>query len=155
MGERLDYTRAAPRGAKALGGVHAYLAQSGLPPVLLTLVYLRVSLINGCAYCIDMHTRELRDLGVSPEKIALVPVSGEAADLFDAREHAAIAWAEVVTRISTTGAPESSYAQVSQHFSEKELADLTIAIGLMNAYNRLAISFRTPPGAVAATTSHT
>jgi AhpD family alkylhydroperoxidase len=137
---------------KALGGVHAYVAQSGLPPVLLTLVYLRVSLINGCAYCIDMHSRELRELGASPEKIALVPAAGEAGELFDARERAALAWAEVVTRISATGAPDDAYTQVSEHFDDKELADLTIAIGLMNAYNRLAISFRTPPAALAAKT---
>jgi AhpD family alkylhydroperoxidase len=152
MSERLDYTHAAPRGVKALGGVHLYLAQSGLAPELLTLVYLRVSLINGCAYCIDMHSRELRDLGVSPEKIALVPVSGEAGQLFDARERAALAWAGIVTRISETGAPDSAYAQVSEHFEDKELADLTIAIGLMNAYNRLAISFRSPPTAVTTST---
>jgi AhpD family alkylhydroperoxidase len=152
MSERLDYAQAAPRGVKALGGVHLYVAQSGLSPVLLTVVYLRVSLINGCAYCIDMHSRELRELGVSTEKIALVPVWGEAGELFDARERAALAWAEIVTRISTTGAPDSAYAQVSEHFDEKELVDLTMAIGLMNAYNRLAISFRTPPAAVSAKT---
>jgi AhpD family alkylhydroperoxidase len=148
MSERIDYAQAAPRGVKMLGGVHAYVAQSGLPPVLLTVVYLRVSLINGCAYCIDMHSRELRDLGVSTEKIALVPVWGEAGELFNARERAALAWAESVTRISATGAPDSAYAQVAEHFDDKELVDLTIAIGLMNAYNRLAISFRTPPAAV-------
>ncbi len=149
MSERLDYAQVAPRGVKALGGLHLYVAQA-LPPALLTLVYLRVSLINGCAYCIDMHSRELRELGVSLEKIALVPVSGEAGELFDGRERAALEWAEIVTRISTTGAPDSAYAQVSEHFDDKELADLTIAIGLMNAYNRLAISFRTPPAALAA-----
>jgi AhpD family alkylhydroperoxidase len=152
MSERIDYTQAAPRGVKALGGVHLYLTQSGLPPALLALVYLRVSLINGCAYCIDMHSRELRNLGVSPEKIALVPVSGEAGHLFDARERAALAWADVVTRIAETRAPDSAYAQVSERFEDKELADLTIAIGLMNAYNRLAIGFRNPPAAVAANT---
>src|SRR6185312_12282011 len=150
MSERMDYAQVSPRGVKALGGVHLYVAQSGLPPALLTLVYLRVSLINGCAYCIDMHSRELRELGVSVEKIALVPVWREAGELFDAREQAALGWAETVTRISTTGAPDSAYAEVSEHFDDKELVDLTIAIGLMNTYNRLAISFRTPPAAVSA-----
>lgn len=133
---------------KTLGGVHLYLAQSGLSKVLLTIVYLRVSLINGCAYCIDMHSRELRELGVSNEKIALVPVWEEAGELFDGRERAALSWAETVTRISATGAPDSAYAAVSAHFDDKELVDLTIAIGLMNAYNRMAISFRNPPAAV-------
>jgi alkylhydroperoxidase family enzyme len=85
---------------------------------------------------------------VSNEKIALVPVWQEAGELFDSRERAALAWAETVTRISATGAPDSAYAAVSAHFDDKELVDLTIAIGLMNTYNRLAISFRTPPAAV-------
>jgi len=150
MSERIDYAQVAPRGVRALGGVHLYVTQSGLPPALLASVYLRVSLINGCAYCIDMHSRELRELGVSTEKIALVPVWREAGELFDSREQAALAWAETVTRISATGAPDSAYASVSEHFDDKELVDLTIAIGLMNTYNRLAISFRTPPAAVSA-----
>ncbi|MGA8330520.1 MAG: carboxymuconolactone decarboxylase family protein [Mycobacterium sp.] len=148
MSERIDYSQVAPRGVKALGGVHVYVAQSGLPAALLAVVYLRVSLINGCAYCIDMHSRELRELGISNEKIALVPVWHEAGDLFDDRERAALEWAETVTRISQTGAPDSAYAAVSAHFDDKELVDLTIAIGLMNAYNRMAISFRTAPEAV-------
>src|SRR6185437_8411670 len=128
MTERMDYSQVAPRGVKALGGVHAYVAQSGLPPVLLTLVHLRVSLINGCAYCIDLHSRELRELGVRDEKIALVPVWHEAGELFDARERAALAWAETVTRVSTTGVPDSDYEAVRAHFDEKELVDLTLAI---------------------------
>jgi AhpD family alkylhydroperoxidase len=148
MSERIDYSQVAPRGVKALGGVHLYVTQSGLPAALVTLVYLRVSLINGCAYCIDMHSRELRELGVSNEKIALVPVWDEASELFDTRERAALAWAETVTQISTTGAPDRAYAAVSLLFGEKELVDLTIAIGLMNAYNRMAISFRATPAAV-------
>jgi AhpD family alkylhydroperoxidase len=148
MSERIDYTQVAPRGVKALGGVHLYVTQSGLSPTLLASVNLRVSLINGCAFCIDMHSRELRELGVSNEKIALVPVWEEAGELFDTRERAALAWAETVTRISTTGAPESAYAEVSAHFDDKELVDLTIAIGLMNVYNRMSISFRMPPAAV-------
>jgi len=148
MSERIDYSAVSPRGVKALGGVHLYVAQSGLPEALLVAVYLRVSLINGCAYCIDSHTRELRELGVCNEKIALVSVWDEAGELFDARERAALAWAETVTQISTTGAPDSAYAAASLHFDEKELVDLTIAIGLMNAYNRMAISFRVRPAAV-------
>src|SRR6202165_506949 len=147
MSERIDYTKVSPRGAKALGGVHLYVAQSGLPEALLAAVYLRVSLINGCAYCIDTHSRELRELGVSNEKVALVSVWHEAGELFDARERAALAWADTVTQISTTGAPDSAYAAVSLHFDEKELVDLTIAIALMNAYNRMAISFRVTPAA--------
>ncbi|MEE6139321.1 carboxymuconolactone decarboxylase family protein [Mycobacterium sp. 050128] len=155
MRERIDYEAVAPRGVKLLGGVHLYVSQSGLTPVLLTCVYLRVSLINGCAYCIDMHSRDLRELGVSNEKIALVPVWDEAGELFDARERAALAWAETVTRVSTTGVPDSAYAAVAEHFDEKELVDLTIAIATMNTYNRLAISFRRTPAAVSAKQAET
>lgn len=150
MSERIDYAAVAPRGVKALNAVHLYVTQSGLSPTLLTIVYLRVSLINGCAYCIDMHSRELRQLGVSNDKIALVPVWEEAGELFDSRERAALAWAETVTRISSTGAPDSAYRVAAAHFDEKELVDLTLAIATMNTYNRLAISFRNPPAAVAA-----
>jgi AhpD family alkylhydroperoxidase len=145
MSERINYNEVAPRGVKALAGVHVYVSQSGLAPALLAAVNLRVSLINGCAYCIDMHSRELRDLGVVAEKIALIPVWHEAGQLFDAREKAALAWAETVTRVSTTGVPDSDFDAVSQHFDDKEVVDLTLAIGLMNAYNRMAISFRSVP----------
>jgi len=148
MTQRINYAEVAPRGVKVLAATHAYVAQSGLAPALLTAVNLRVSLINGCAYCIDMHSRELRELGVSNEKIALVPVWHEAGQLFDEREKAALAWAETVTRVSTTSVPDSDYEAVSKHFTDKELVDLTIAISLMNAYNRLAISFRNEPAAV-------
>jgi AhpD family alkylhydroperoxidase len=149
MSERIDYKEIAPRGIKALGGVHVYVSQAGLAPELLTAVHLRVSLINGCAYCIDLHSRELRELGVSNEKIALVPVWHEGGDLFDAREKAALAWAETVTRVSTTGVPDSDYEAVRAHFDEKELVDLTLAIAMMNAYNRMAISFRSVPAGAA------
>jgi len=147
MTERIDYTEVAPRGMKVLAATHAYLSQSELAPALLTAVNLRVSLINGCAYCIDLHSRELRELGVPNEKIALVPVWHEAGQLFDEREKAALAWAETVTRVSTTGVPDSDYEAVSKHFGDKELVDLTLAISLMNAYNRMAISFRNVPAA--------
>jgi AhpD family alkylhydroperoxidase len=149
MSQRINYAEVAPRGVKVLAGTNAYVSQSGLAPELLAAVNLRVSLINGCAYCIDMHSRELRELGVSNEKIALVPVWHEAGQLFDEREKAALAWAETVTRVSTTGVPDSDYEAVSAHFGDKELVDLTIAISLMNAYNRLAISFRNVPAGAA------
>jgi AhpD family alkylhydroperoxidase len=149
MTQRINYAEVAPRGVKVLASTHAYVSQSGLSPELLTAVNLRVSLINGCAYCIDMHSRELRELGVSNEKIALIPVWHEAGQLFDDREKAALAWAETVTRVSTTGVPDSDYDAVKAHFGDKELVDLTIAISLMNAYNRLAISFRNVPAGAA------
>jgi AhpD family alkylhydroperoxidase len=146
---RMDYDSAAPGGMKALGGVHGYVARSGLPPALIDLVYLRVSLINGCAYCIDLHSAALSAAGMAMEKLLLLPVWREAGALFDARERAALAWAETVTRVAETGVPDAAFEEAVAAFSEKELADLTIAVGLMNAYNRLAISFRRPPAAAA------
>jgi AhpD family alkylhydroperoxidase len=147
MTRRLDYNQIAPNGIKALGGVYGYVTQSGLPAELIELVYLRVSQINNCAYCLDTHTRDLIKTGVKIEKLALVQAWAEAGNLFSERESAALAWAEAVTRVSETGVPDESYQVVRAVFEEKELVDLTIAIGLMNAYNRLAISFRNTPRA--------
>jgi AhpD family alkylhydroperoxidase len=118
-----------------------------LPKTLVDLVFLRASQINGCAYCIDMHSRELLKAGVAVDKLVLVPARREAGALFDVREQAALAWAETVTRVSETGVPESDYAAAAAVFEPAALADLTIAIGLINTYNRLAISYRTPPAA--------
>ncbi|MBT2305369.1 carboxymuconolactone decarboxylase family protein [Variovorax paradoxus] len=148
---RLDYTKASPGGVKAFGSVYGYIMQSGLEDVLVELVYLRISQINGCAYCLDMHTRDLSKKGVPLQKLALVQTWQEAGDLFSERERAALAWAESVTRVADTRVPDEVFEATSAVFSEKELADLTMAIGLMNAFNRLAISFRrAPEGAQAA-----
>lgn len=148
MSKRLDYNQIAPAGAKALGGVYGYVMQSGLAPVLVDLVYLRVSQINNCAYCLDMHTRDLLKKGVKVEKLALVQAWREGGPLFDARERAALAWAESVTLVAQTGVPDAAYEEARAVFEERELVDLTIAIGLMNTYNRMAISFRSTPQAV-------
>jgi AhpD family alkylhydroperoxidase len=148
MTQRLDYTQIAPGGVKALGGVYGYVLQSGLPTDLVDLVYLRVSQINNCAYCLDMHTRDLLKKGMKSEKIALVQAWEEGGSLFSATERAALAWAESVTRVAETGVPDSAYKAARSVFDEKQLVDLTIAIGLMNTYNRMAISFRNTPQAV-------
>jgi AhpD family alkylhydroperoxidase len=145
MSQRLDYNQIAPAGVKAIGTVYGYVAQSGLSPVLVDLVYLRVSQINNCAYCLDMHTRDLLKKGQAVEKLALLQAWREAGALFDARERAALAWAESVTRVAQTGVPDSDYEAARAVFEERELVDLTIAIGLMNVYNRMAISFRNTP----------
>jgi AhpD family alkylhydroperoxidase len=144
----MDYNAATPAGMKALGGVYGHILQSGLPKVLVDLVYLRVSQINGCAYCIDMHSRDLLKEGVTIDKLVLVPAWREATALFSAAERAALAWAETVTRVADTGVPDAEYEAAAGVFDQKQLADLTIAIGLMNAYNRMAISFRAVPAAV-------
>ena len=144
--QRLDYDAAAPAGMKALGAAYGYVQKSGLPPRLLDLVFLRVSQINGCAYCIDTHSRDLLQSGLGAEQLLLLPVWHEATSLFDDEERAALAWAEAVTRLGEGGVADSDYEAAAAAFGAKELADLTIAIALMNAYNRLAISFRkTPP----------
>ena len=148
MTMRLDYNHTAPAGMKALGGVYGYVMQSKLPATLITLVYLRVSQINNCAYCLDMHTRDLLKMGQKIEKLALVQAWAEAGNLFNARERAALAWAETVTRVADTGVPDEAYQAARTVFDERELVDLTIAISVMNAYNRMAISFRNTPQAV-------
>ena len=148
MSKRLDYIQVAPAGVKALGGVYGYVMQSDLSPVLVDLIYLRVSQINNCAYCLDMHTRDLLGKGVKVEKLALVQAWREAGNLFDERERAALAWAESVTLVAQTGVPDSAFEAARAVFSERELVDLTIAVGIMNTYNRMAISFRNTPQAV-------
>jgi AhpD family alkylhydroperoxidase len=147
MTRRLDYNQVAPNGVKALGGVYGYVMQSGLPAELVDLVYLRVSQINNCTYCLDTHTRDLIKRGVKIEQLALVQAWAEAGHLFSERERAALAWAEAVTRVSETGVPDATFQAARAAFEEKELVDLTIAISLMNAYNRMAISFRNTPRA--------
>ena len=148
MTNRLDYSQIAPAGVKAIGGVYGYVMQSGLSAVLVDLVYLRISQINNCAFCLDMHTRDLLKKGQKIEKLALVQAWAEAGNLFDERERAALAWAETVTRVAETGIPDQAYQAARAVFGERELVDLTIAIGLMNVYNRLAIGFRNTPQAV-------
>ena len=150
MSQRIDYTKVSPAGIKALGSVYGHVMQSGLEAPLVNLIYLRVSQINGCAYCLDMHTRDLLKQGVTIDKLALVQAWREAGKLFSTRERAALAWAESVTQVAQTGVPDADFQAASTVFGEKELVDLTIAIGLMNAYNRLAISFRNPPEAARA-----
>src|SRR4029453_1483444 len=147
MPRRLAYAKASPDGYKAFGGVYVYLQTSDLSQELIDLVYLRVSQINGCAYCIDMHSRDLLKRRVAVDKLVLVPVWREAGEVFSTRERIALAWAETVTRVAETRVPDADYEVAAAEFSDKELADLTYAIGLMNAFNRLGIAFRTPPAA--------
>ena len=147
MNSRMDYIKASPAGYKAFGGVYAYLQNSGLSKELVYLVFLRVSHINGCAYCIDMHSRDLIKLGVAVDKLVLVPVWRDAGTMFSTRERIALAWAETVTRVAETNIPIADYEVAAAEFNNKELADLTYAISLINVFNRLSIAFRTPPAA--------
>ena len=146
MTQRLDYEKLSAAGLRAFGGVYVYIVNSGLPKALIDLVFLRASQINGCAYCIDMHSRDLLKGGASVEKVMLVSAWREAGDFFSAREKAALQWAEAVTLISESHAPDEAFAAVSAQFQPKEISDLTLAIGVINTYNRLSIGFRRPPG---------
>jgi len=147
MSLRMDYRAVSPEGMRALGDVHRYVLQSGLSIGLLDLVFLRVSQINGCAYCVGKHSADLLKRGMTIEKLVLVADWRDAGDLFEPVERAALAWAETVTRVAETNVPQADYDAAAAVFDQKELADLTIAIGMMNAYNRMAISFRLPPRA--------
>ena len=145
---RANWFSVSPEGAKALGGLHHFVTTAtALPAKLIHLVFLRVSQINGCAHCIDIHTRDLIKAGMSIDTVVLVPVWHEAAYLFSDQERAALAWAEEVTRVGETHASDEAYAAASAAFTEKDLVDLTLTIAAMNAINRMGISFRLKPRA--------
>lgn len=144
MQPRID-RNVAPGAYQALRGLETYLHQSGLEIPLLHLIKLRASQINGCAYCIDMHWKDLRAIGENEQRLYGLD-AWEESPYYTERERAALAWTEAVTRVSETHVPDEVYEQVRPHFSEKELADLTLAIATINAWNRLAISFRVEVG---------
>lgn len=149
MSKRFDLFKSAPAAYKGLASVGTYLEHCSLPPQLVELVNLRVSLINGCAFCIDMHSRALLKSGLTVDKLVLVPVWAEAGALFSDKERAALLWAESVTRVAETNVPDAIYAQVSAHFNEQEISDLTVTVALMNAFNRIGVSARLQPAAAA------
>ena len=143
-----------PGGYKALIGLETYLATCGLEINLIHLLKLRASQINGCAYCIDMHWKDLRAAGESEQRLYGLDAWREAPYYSD-RERAALEWTEAVTLVATTHVPDAVFDSVRTHFNEKELADLTIAIGTINAWNRLAIAARSTSGKYKpATTAH-
>lgn len=145
MDQRINYLKVAPEGVENLRKLEAYLKNAGLEHDLVELVKLRASQINGCAFCIDMHTKDARTRGESEQRLYGLNAWRET-PFYSERERAALAWTETVTKISADQAPDAIYDQVKQHFTEKELVDLTLAVIAINAWNRLAISFRTPPG---------
>lgn len=139
--ERLDYRRIAPAAMTAMLDLQRYVDRCSLEKKLLELTKLRASEINGCAYCVDMHSKDARALGETEQRLYAVAVWREA-PFFSDRERAALAWTESVTLISQTGVPDEVYALARSQFSEKELLDLTMAIIAINSWNRLAVSFR-------------
>ncbi|MBZ7442334.1 carboxymuconolactone decarboxylase family protein [Klebsiella grimontii] len=144
--KRPNWFQVSAEGSKALGTLHHFATTgTNLPEELIHLVFLRVSQINGCAHCIDIHTRDLMKCGMSVEKIVLIPVWEEATYLFSDLEQAALVWAEEVTRVSETHASDEAYSAALSVFGEKDLVDLTIVIATMNALNRMGVSFRMKP----------
>jgi AhpD family alkylhydroperoxidase len=145
MKERIDYRKVAPEAYKAMLGIEAYVRGSGLDRSLLELVKTRVSQINGCAHCLDMHTKEARAAGETEQRLYLLPAWREA-PFYSDRERAALVWAEALTQISTNDVPDELYVEVRRHFDEKALVDLTLAIIGINGWNRLAVPFRSETG---------
>lgn len=145
MQTRFNFAKAAPDAYKALSSVSQYLTEdSGLEADLIHLLNLRASQINGCAYCVDMHTKEARRDGMSEQKMHLVSVWREA-PVFNARERALLGWTEALTQVSQTRAPDADYDALRACFSEAEMTKLTVAIGVINAWNRLCVGFRALP----------
>lgn len=141
MKQRINPFTAAPDGVTALVAVENYLQKSGLDRKLMALVKTRVSQMNGCVYCLHMHSKEAHELGETDQRLILLDAWHES-NLFTARERAALAWAESLTNIATTHAPDDVYEEARKQFSEKDLTNLSIAIAMINAWNRLAIGAR-------------
>lgn len=143
MKTRFNPFAAAPDAYKAVIALESYVAKdSGLSHRLIHLIKLRASILNGCAFCVDMHAKEARKDGLSEQWINLVSVWREAA-VYSERERAVLAWTDAVTLIAQTGVPDAEYQAIRAHFSEEEIAKVTIAIGTINLWNRIAVSART------------
>lgn len=140
MKQRLQFFAAAPDDMKAVAALNKAVEESGLERSLLHLIKLRASQINGCSFCVDMHSREARDDGETEQRLYLVAAWKES-PLFSERERAAFAWTEAVTLISNGGVSDDLYSKTLEHFSEQELVKLTVAVGMINVWNRLCVSF--------------
>jgi AhpD family alkylhydroperoxidase len=145
MEKRLDYSKAAPGSVQAMYKLQKFTEESGLEKSLLELVKTRVSQINGCAFCLDMHTKDARALGESEKRLYALNAWRET-PFYSDRERAALAWAETVTLVAQTHVPDEEFSAARAQFSEEELVKLTMAIITINGWNRLAISFREVPG---------
>ena len=145
MKARLDFRKASPQGEKAMMGLHMFVRNCGLDHSLLELVKLRASQLNGCAHCIDMHTKELRADGETEQRLYLLDAWRES-PFYSDRERAALAWTEAVTLLADSQVPDDVYEEARKQFSEQELVNLTLALVAINGANRLNIAFRTVPG---------
>jgi AhpD family alkylhydroperoxidase len=153
MQKRVDYAKASPGAVRAMLGLEQYSRQSGLEKPLLELVKMRASQINGCAYCLDMHSKDARAAGESEQRLYVLSAWREA-PFYTPRERAALAWTEAVTEIARGGVSDELYRHVREHFDEKELADLTLAVIAINGWNRLAIALGADVGSYAPSTAH-
>lgn len=145
MAARGNYAKAAPGVMRAMNALETYIADCGIEPALQDLVKLRASQLNGCAYCVDMHSLDARAGGETEQRLYALPVWRET-PFFSERERAALLWTEKLTLIAHDQVPDEVYAQVRPQFTEEELANLTLIIATINAWNRFAISFRAEPG---------
>jgi AhpD family alkylhydroperoxidase len=146
MQTRLDFHSASPAATQAMVAFDTAVKALALEPRLVELVKLRASQLNGCAYCVDLHSRDAKRQGDTDRRLHALAVWRES-PFFTERERAALAWTEALTRLSETHAPDADYAWLSQHFDERERVDLTLAINAINSWNRLAVGFRKlPPG---------
>ena len=146
MADRISYRKAVPGVYRAMLGMESYVNnETGLDPVLLDLVRLRASQINGCAYCVDMHAKDLLAADQSMQRVFMLDVWREAPCYSD-RERAALAWTEAVTKLTDQEVTDAVYDEARRHFDDAELANLTLAIIAINGWNRLNIAFRTPAG---------
>jgi AhpD family alkylhydroperoxidase len=145
MKELLNYANASPEAVAAFQGVERYVRNCGLERPLLELLKIRASQINGCAFCIDMHTKDARAAGESEQRLYALSAWAET-PFYSPRERAALAWTEAVTRLADGPVPEALYDELRGQFTEKEIVDLTLAVIAINGWNRLAATFRTPPG---------
>ena len=146
MEQRLDFYKASPDAMKALIALEVAMSKLGLDPLLLDLVKLRASQINGCAFCVDLHSSDARKKGETERRLYAISAWRET-PFFTDKERAALAWTESLTRVADTHAPDADYDALRRHFTEAEMTNLTVAIGLINTWNRLSIGFRKMPTA--------
>jgi AhpD family alkylhydroperoxidase len=145
MTARIDYTRVSPQVLRSLIALNAPVETSSLEPALLNLVRMRASQINGCAFCLDMHSKDARAAGEKEQRLYMLEAWRETAVYTD-RERAALAWTEAVTRVTDGHVPDDVYAEASEHFTEQELVALTLAVVAINSFNRLNVAFRIEGG---------
>jgi AhpD family alkylhydroperoxidase len=146
MQERFRYSKAYPDAYKAMLALSEAVAKTGLPPPLVDLVSYRVSQLNGCAFCLDMHSKDMRARGETEQRLYMISAWREAPHLYSERERAGLAWAEAVTRLEDQQVPDAVYDMARQQFSDAELTQLTLAIVAINGWNRFNVAFHTPAG---------